>query len=66
MNDKLGAVKVILYTISDAAAFLFATPLGIVRSLYGDAVHRVAKKGDVFTVWVEQSGGLTVKDPAAF
>jgi hypothetical protein len=39
---------------------------GIVRSLYGDAVHRVAKKGESFTVWVEQSGGLTIKDPAAF
>lgn len=39
---------------------------GIVRSLYGDAVHRGVKKGDSFSVWVEQSGGLSVKDAAAF
>ena len=39
---------------------------GIVRSLYGDAVHRAARKGESFVVWVEQSGGLSVKDAAAF
>jgi hypothetical protein len=39
---------------------------GIVRSLYGDAVHRGVKKGDSFSVWVEQSGGLSVKDATAF
>jgi hypothetical protein len=39
---------------------------GIVRSLYGDAVHRAAKKGESFVVWVEQSGGLSIKDPASF
>jgi hypothetical protein len=39
---------------------------GIVRSLYGDAVHRAVKTGDDFTVWVEQSGGLSVKDAASF
>jgi len=39
---------------------------GIVRSLYGDAVHRAAKKGGGFTVWVEQSGGLTIKDASSF
>jgi hypothetical protein len=39
---------------------------GIVRSLYGDAVHRAAKRGESFDIWVEQSGGLTIKDPAAF
>ncbi|MGA2545105.1 MAG: hypothetical protein ABSF43_01040 [Rectinemataceae bacterium] len=39
---------------------------GIVRSLYGDAVHRGVKKGDSFSVWVEQSGGLSVKDAVAF
>lgn len=39
---------------------------GIVRSLYGDAVHRAAKKGDDYFVWVEQSGGLTIKDGASF
>jgi hypothetical protein len=39
---------------------------GIVRSLYGDAVHRGVQKGDAFTVWVEQSGGITVKDHSSF
>jgi hypothetical protein len=39
---------------------------GIVRSLYGDAVHRGARQGDSFVVWVEQSGGLSVKDANAF
>jgi hypothetical protein len=39
---------------------------GIVRSLYGDAVHRVAKKGDGFVIWVEESGGLTIKDESSF
>ncbi len=39
---------------------------GIVRSLYGDAVHRGVKKGDSFVVWVEQSGGLSVKDSSSF
>jgi hypothetical protein len=39
---------------------------GIVRSLYGDAVHRSVKKGESFDVWVEQSGGLSIKDPSSF
>jgi hypothetical protein len=39
---------------------------GIVRSLYGDAVHRSAKRGESFTVWVEQSGGLSIKDNSSF
>jgi hypothetical protein len=39
---------------------------GIVRSLYGDAIHRGVKKGDLFIVWVEASGGLSIKDAYAF
>jgi hypothetical protein len=39
---------------------------GIVRSLYGDAVHRSIKKGESFTVWVEQSGGLSIKNSSSF
>jgi hypothetical protein len=39
---------------------------GIARSLYGDAVHREAKKGDSFSVWVEQTGGITIKDADSF
>ena len=43
-----------------------ARSAGIVRSLYGDAVHRSAKRGESFTVWVEQSGGLSIKDSSSF
>lgn len=43
-----------------------ARKAGIVRSLYGSAVHRVMRKGEAFIVWTEQSGGLTVKDEKAF
>ncbi|MCX7025641.1 MAG: hypothetical protein NT080_13650 [Spirochaetes bacterium] len=39
---------------------------GLVRSLYGSAVHRIMKPGDTFTVWVEQTGGLVIKDPRGF
>jgi len=39
---------------------------GIVRSLYGAAVHRPARKGDRFSIWIEQSGGLTIKDAFSF
>jgi hypothetical protein len=52
--------------MSDIRTDESARKAGIVRSLYGDAVHRVAKKGESFTVWVEQSGGLTIKDLVAF
>jgi hypothetical protein len=39
---------------------------GIVRSVQGSAAHKAVKKGESFVVWVEQTGGLTVKDAAAF
>jgi hypothetical protein len=39
---------------------------GIVRSLYGSAAHKAVKKGESFTVWIEQTGGLTVKEASAF
>jgi hypothetical protein len=39
---------------------------GIVRSIYGDAVHRSAIKGESFTIWVEESGGLSIKDASSF
>ncbi len=43
-----------------------ARKAGIVRSLYGDAVHRGVKRGDRLIVWVEQSGGLSVKEASVF
>ncbi len=43
-----------------------AREAGIVRSVYGSAVHRRARAGERFTVWIEQSGGITVKDAVEF
>ncbi|TFG84492.1 MAG: hypothetical protein E4H20_03010 [Spirochaetales bacterium] len=43
-----------------------AREAGIVRSVYGSAVHRRVKPGDRFAVWVEQTGGLTIKDAGSF
>lgn len=34
---------------------------GVVRSLFGAAVRRKVKAGDSFTIWSEQTGGLTIK-----
>jgi hypothetical protein len=39
---------------------------GIARSLYGSAAHKAVRKGESFAVWVEQTGGLTIKEPSAF
>ncbi|MBL8968522.1 MAG: hypothetical protein JNG85_16070 [Spirochaetaceae bacterium] len=39
---------------------------GIVRSLHGAAVHRPVRKGDRFSIWIEQTGGLTIKDAFVF
>jgi hypothetical protein len=43
-----------------------ARAAGVVRSLYGNAVHRAARTGEAFTIWVEQSGGLSVGTEARF
>lgn len=39
---------------------------GIVRSVYGSAVHRRVSAGDRFSVWIEQTGGLVIKNQADF
>jgi hypothetical protein len=39
---------------------------GIVRSLYGSAVHRRVEPGDVLEIRIEQSGGMTVKERFPF
>lgn len=39
---------------------------GILRSVYGNAIHRIMKKGDEFTIWIEETGGLSVKDKVVF
>ncbi len=59
-DARLSELMVSLRTDSSARS------AGIVRSLYGDAVHRGVKTGDAFTLWVEQSGGISVKDPVSF
>ena len=43
-----------------------ARKAGLIRSLYGNAVHRVMTKGDAFIMWVEQTGGLTIKEEHDF
>jgi len=43
-----------------------ARKAGVVRSVYGNAVHRPLRKGEAFIVWVEQSGGLTIKEEKDF
>jgi hypothetical protein len=43
-----------------------ARETGIVRSLYGNALHRTVLRGDSFSIWVEQSGGLSIKDAWGF
>ncbi len=37
-----------------------------VRSSYGNAVHRRVKKGQKLIVWVEQTGGLVIKEKSDF
>ncbi len=37
-----------------------------VRSIYGNAVHRTVEQGDAFTIWIEQTGGLVIKDESQF
>ncbi len=39
---------------------------GILRSVFGAAVRRKARAGDSFTVWIEQTGGLTIKGDGGF
>lgn len=43
-----------------------ARSAGIVRSVYGSAVHKRVSPGDRLEVRIEQSGGLTVKDRFVF
>lgn len=43
-----------------------ARAAGIVRSVYGSAVHRKVEAGDRLEIRIEQSGGLTVKERFAF
>jgi len=39
---------------------------GVLRSVYGNAVHKSLEKGQAFIVWTEQSGGLSIKDERSF
>lgn len=43
-----------------------ARKAGIVRSLYGSAIHRPVKAGDRLEIRIEQTGGLTVRDAFPF
>ncbi len=37
-----------------------------IRSIYGNAVHKKVKKGETIAVWVEQTGGLVIKNVKDF
>lgn len=37
-----------------------------IRSTYGNALHRIVSSGDRFTLWIEQSGGLVIKEAQDF
>jgi len=37
-----------------------------IRSVYGNAVHKNLHPGDVLNIWVEQTGGLVIKEAIAF
>ena len=37
-----------------------------VRSAYGNAVHKLVRKGQTITIWVEQTGGLVIKNKRDF
>ncbi len=39
---------------------------GIVRSVFGAAARRRVSAGDTFTIWSEQTGGLTIKGESGF
>lgn len=37
-----------------------------VRSIYGNSVHRNIQKENLYTIWIEQTGGLTIKKKNPF
>jgi hypothetical protein len=37
-----------------------------IRSIYGNAVHKRVNTGDILTIWVEQTGGLVIKNAREF
>jgi hypothetical protein len=37
-----------------------------IRSVYGNAVHKRVSKGDVLSIWIEQTGGLVIKEARDF
>jgi hypothetical protein len=37
-----------------------------IRSVYGNAVHKKVRKGETIAIWVEQTGGLVIKDVKDF
>ncbi|MCX7655634.1 MAG: hypothetical protein N2Z76_03810 [Treponemataceae bacterium] len=43
-----------------------ARPAGIIRSLYGSAIHRRVSPGARYEIRIEQTGGLTLKEKFSF
>lgn len=55
-------IKEIMEYISDSNK---ARNAGI-RSVYGNAVHKIVRKGETISIWVEQTGGLVIKQASQF
>ncbi len=55
-------IKVIMSYITDKEKARLAG----IRSVYGNAVHKTVRKGDVLSIWVEQTGGLVIKEVKDF
>lgn len=55
-------LKEILLFLTDKKA---AREAGV-RSIYGNAVHKRVYKGDFLSIWIEQTGGLVIKEEEEF
>ncbi len=55
-------VKEILSYITDKEKARMAG----IRSIFGNAVHKNLHPGNIINIWVEQTGGLVIKDAIAF
>ena len=62
-NDKYDKhIKELMSYITDKDK---AREAGI-RSIYGNAVHKKVRKGETIAIWVEQTGGLVIKNVKDF
>ncbi|MBN1253327.1 MAG: hypothetical protein JXR51_10420 [Bacteroidales bacterium] len=58
---KSGIKEIMSYLTDDKKAKMAG-----IRSIYGNAVHKTMRKGETYTIWIEQTGGLVIKNAAQF